>query len=352
MGPIGIAGMQAASDAVNMGMGMALSKWEQKQQREQARWMQNLQIGGQQTMGKFNQGLALEMWDKTNYDAQVKQLEKAGLNVGLMYGMGGAGGATTNTPTGQVMGQQANPQVKGMGMQLGIAELSLLKSQKENIEADTILKLKEAGYTGGPRSEQSLAAAEAARAAIPKTEQETINLKKSNEILELERQLREINVKYEGRTLEDRVQAAYFAANKLAGEAQQEVVNGKLSQEGYGERLEQIKLTTKGMILDQEATRMGIRLTEQEIQKAKMATSEIEASILKLNAERNQSWDKLNYQERQLIVNEALAKMEKEKMDFMTSDPQKYQQWVSLITSVVTLGLTGGSGNTIKGFGR
>ena len=35
------------------------------------------------------------MWKDTNYAAQVEEMKKAGLSVGLMYGKGGAGGATT-----------------------------------------------------------------------------------------------------------------------------------------------------------------------------------------------------------------------------------------------------------------
>ena len=37
----------------------------------------------------------MEMWNDTNYEAQRKHLEAAGLNPGLMYGNGGAQGAST-----------------------------------------------------------------------------------------------------------------------------------------------------------------------------------------------------------------------------------------------------------------
>ena len=35
------------------------------------------------------------MWDYTNFENQRAHLENAGLSVGLMYGNGGAGGAST-----------------------------------------------------------------------------------------------------------------------------------------------------------------------------------------------------------------------------------------------------------------
>ena len=46
--------------------------------------------------------MQMQMWEDTNYAAQVEQLKKAGLSIGLMYGKGGAGGATT-APSGMGM---------------------------------------------------------------------------------------------------------------------------------------------------------------------------------------------------------------------------------------------------------
>ena len=87
---------------------------------------------------KFNTAQAKEMWNKTNYEAQLKHMEAAGLNPGLMYGMGGSGGATTNTAPGNVSSGHAtpSPNIQGMGLQT-IAQIKLLEAQKENIEADT-----------------------------------------------------------------------------------------------------------------------------------------------------------------------------------------------------------------------
>jgi len=40
------------------------------------------------------QDIQQQNWDYTNYENQRKHMEKAGLNVGLMYGQGGGGGST------------------------------------------------------------------------------------------------------------------------------------------------------------------------------------------------------------------------------------------------------------------
>ena len=70
------------------------------------------------------------MWEDTNYAAQVEQLKKAGLSVGLMYGKGGAGGATTGAGA---TGVSAPTAPTGMGLQGG----SQLAAQVANIELTT-----------------------------------------------------------------------------------------------------------------------------------------------------------------------------------------------------------------------
>jgi len=138
----GIAG-GAAQSAVSGIMGMALGGLSNQQQLSQAQDLQNLQIQGQKEMGLFNYQQQMKMWRETNYAAQRAQMEKAGLNVGLMYGKGGAGGATTNVNAGNVSGQQASAQnsIAGMGMMLQArqieAQARLAEAQAKKIESET-----------------------------------------------------------------------------------------------------------------------------------------------------------------------------------------------------------------------
>ena len=118
--PIGPLGMAAAGSAIGGAMGLGVDWIKQKMQLNQAQKLQDMQMQGQKEMGDYNQGLAMKTWHETNYEAQRKHIENAGLNVGLLYGMGGAGGATTSTPTGNVTGQATySGETAGMGMQLG-----------------------------------------------------------------------------------------------------------------------------------------------------------------------------------------------------------------------------------------
>ena len=47
----------------------------------------NQQTAASQNLTKFQQDEAFKMWKKTNYKAQVEEMKKAGLNVGMMTGM-------------------------------------------------------------------------------------------------------------------------------------------------------------------------------------------------------------------------------------------------------------------------
>ena len=128
--------------ALGMGIDLLSTDWKYRKQYEQQKKLQQLQMAGQKEMAQFNTALqketALDMWNKTNVEAQRKHIENAGLNVGLMYGMGGGGGATTSTPTGNVTGGTATQQSTGMGIATGMA-LQKQQAEIENIKAVTSL---------------------------------------------------------------------------------------------------------------------------------------------------------------------------------------------------------------------
>lgn len=135
-------GYGVANSAAGGIMGLALGGINDERQIRQQEKLQAMQIEGQKEMTEYQRQKQLQMWKDTNYAAQMGELKKAGLNPGLIYGMGGGGGSTTgggaasgpsggNAPTG---GGEAQA-MAGMGLQMG-----LLKAQKENIEADTANK--------------------------------------------------------------------------------------------------------------------------------------------------------------------------------------------------------------------
>jgi hypothetical protein len=74
----------------------------------------------------------MDMWNKTNYGAQVAQMEKAGLNPALMYGMGGGGGTTAGSQGGGNASSGGNAvQMHPMDM----ANLALIDAERKLKEA-------------------------------------------------------------------------------------------------------------------------------------------------------------------------------------------------------------------------
>lgn len=143
--------------AVGTGMGILQGEWNAMRGYSNQKRLQALQIRGQKEMMDYNAATQLDIWNKTNIGAQVEHYKKAGMNPALMYGMGGGGGTTTGSPTGNVTGATAS-QGQGadfaMGMQLG-----LLDAQKKNIEADTKVKEADAQNKAGVEREATQAKA-------------------------------------------------------------------------------------------------------------------------------------------------------------------------------------------------
>jgi len=134
----------AVQTATNTGLGLLLQGHNDRRQLKQQEKLNELQLKANKQQMDYEQMLALELWDKTNYAAQVGQLKKAGLGVGLMYGKGGgAGGTTSGAGSG---GTQAQAAPAGGGEILG---LQLMQAQKNLIEAQTEKTQAEARKTAG-----------------------------------------------------------------------------------------------------------------------------------------------------------------------------------------------------------
>ena len=134
------------------------------------------QYKNQRKLNQQGSDLQMDMWNKTNYGAQLEHMKSAGLNPALMYGMSGGGGATTGSQGGG-SASKANAQ-KQMGIEgaMAQAQVELMKAQanKANTEASNIRG--EEGTQGAQVIAESIARAEGIDASKAKTIQETLNL--------------------------------------------------------------------------------------------------------------------------------------------------------------------------------
>ena len=103
-------GMAAAAAAINTGMGLINNAITGENYEETLA----ANVNASKELSMYNSNLAYEQWKRTGVGGQVKELKKAGLNVGLMYGGGGGGGGTAQVSTPVVSGAPYNNIPQGM----------------------------------------------------------------------------------------------------------------------------------------------------------------------------------------------------------------------------------------------
>lgn len=238
-------GMQAATDVIGTGLGLALEKHNNKRQLEQQGKLQAQQIAGQQQMTDYNAAKQLQMWKDTSYSAQKEQMNKAGINPALMYGMGGGGGQTAAVSAGNVSGGSAPQgggeiaQMTGMGMQM-----ALLKAQKDNIEADTANK----------------------KAQTPNIGADTTNKGIQGEGMQIDNAIKKISQNVAGQTQEaaiDTIKANTQLALNAVSQAQ---VKTRVSEETVAAQIQQIRAEAAGAVLKNALTKMQTSKTGSDIQ--------------------------------------------------------------------------------------
>jgi len=168
--------------------GFATGTYETDRANKQEKGMAEQQYQNQRKLNEQGHGLQMDMWNKTNYGAQLKHMKDAGLNPALMYGMGGGGGATTGSQGGG-SAAKGNAQ-KQMGIESAMAQSQMKlndnlgkKAQKEGdlaqSKSDDIRGVK--GTQGAQVIAESITRQEGIDASKAKAIQETLNLKTIDE---------------------------------------------------------------------------------------------------------------------------------------------------------------------------
>jgi hypothetical protein len=137
-------GQGAAAQAAGGIIGMGISAYNDNRTDVMNRKLMQQQMGAQREMTDYNTQKQLELWKATSYQAQMEQLKKAGLNPGLIYGMGGGGGQTAQIAQGHVEGATANQNPgemqasMGMGIQGAMmsAQIEMMKAEARDKNAD------------------------------------------------------------------------------------------------------------------------------------------------------------------------------------------------------------------------
>lgn len=286
MGP---AAAMLIAQAASMGMGAIQSSInDRRQQRIQGEmYGQNYEWMRKHT--DYQAETDFEMWQRTGPVGMVKELQKAGLNPGLMYGMGGAAGQTTGH--GAVQPQQPDAPkgggeliaMAGMGMQIPLqaAQVKLLDAQAENVKADTAKKT-------GVDTEKTAMETE-------KLFQEWQNLKQTHNLQELEATMKNIE-NFEKQTSQgNRLRYIQYQTETALHNLKLVQNENQISDATIQDQIKTIK---------QEAIYSVLKntFTKAQTDKTKSDTIVNDAQMRKWSLELMQGWDAMEQKNRDLLL--------------------------------------------------
>lgn len=236
-------GQTMVGQAAEGALGLVLGGINDQRQIKQQQRLQELQIAGQKEMTDYSYAKQLQMWKDTNYSAQMEQLIKAGLNPGLIYGMGGGGGATTGGGSGQVTGATAPTggkeaqELMGMGIQAQLlkSQRDLITAQKENVEADTANK--QAENPNIPKQGQVL------EAQAANLTQGIENQKAQQKYTEAQTDLAEIQKDIQGSEINDMKAVIKYGMRKLYSEMLSSEITANVDKETQISKIKQAQAT-------------------------------------------------------------------------------------------------------------
>lgn len=247
-------GQQVAQGA----LGIGLAAYNDNRQEIQNRKFMNQQLGMNKEMADYNMQKQMEMWEKTNYSAQMAQMKKAGINPALLYGMSGGGGVTTGNPGGSGVSSataQQNPgDVQGiMGIGLNSA---LIQAQIDNIKADT--KVKEGDAANKPKIGENIDASTGLiKAQTGNTEADTALTKINTDIATAMKKVQE-------GTIEEQIKLITQTAANATEETTQMIVKTNIDRATQNTVIDTVRANLVGQLLQNALTKKGIEKTAAE----------------------------------------------------------------------------------------
>lgn len=277
-------GLQAARGAVDGGMGLLLGNLQDKRQLKQQGRLTEQQLGFDKQKMDYQQGLALKMWEATNYSAQKEQLKKAGLNPALLYGMSGGGGTTIGNAGGGVSAPSA-PQ--GGGEILGLMQLRSQEAQIKLMEAQAEKAKAEAEKTSGADTVEanSRTALNTINAAVADIEREikgktasSVETMISNGVLEQSNRLQEMvrNNSIGDKLYETTIKQAQAELIQTGLQNNLIQADTKLTYKRIWEISEKVAQGWKGLSIDEQ---------NMMINRINAATNTVNANTNRMNAE-------------------------------------------------------------------
>jgi hypothetical protein len=263
----------AANSLVGTALGLALEHHNDKRQLNQQQKLQDLQIQGNKQMVDYNYGKELDMWNATSYPAQVANLQKAGLNPGLLYGMGGGGGQTVGTPSGNVSAGEAPKgggeiiAQQGMGLQL-----ALLESQKRVLDTQADKNAAEAAKTAGPDTKLTNTQTESLTQGID-------NQKAVEALTKVQTQIAEYEANIKGETLKASIAMAKYQTDSALQQLNILKTQDLIAENTWSTKIDLIQQELITAIANNELTKAQTTKTGAETARTEAETQQLAKTI-------------------------------------------------------------------------
>lgn len=260
-------------------IGMIGAKKRATRQFNRQKELMEIQQKNQMALNQQGADLSYEQWQKTGYEAQRKQIEEAGLNVGLMYGQSGGGGQTANTGSGggAVGGNAPYEEFIGIEATQAMAQMAsieLMKAQAKKAEA-------EANNIAGVENE---------------------NIKANTALTNMELENKKIENEIKARTIEDIVTTIGANRNKAIGEARTSMTNANINEDTFESQKKEIEAKAINEAFKLNVMKAGVNLDKAKV---KEITTSLEQEWEKLYIE----LEKVGVSKMQNAINEFTAKV-------------------------------------------
>lgn len=266
---------------INSGIGLGIQAIQNQMQRGQNQALTDQQLSANEKLSEFNMDQQYQMWLKTNYPAQVEQLNKAGLNPALLYAKGGPGGTTGSPSGGAGMGIASPGNINGaqniIAAQEAAADIKLKNAQAENIAAQT------------PQE------ADLMKTQIASLNQGIQNQQAQKILTEAQTTLQNLNNTMTSATVDDQIAQIKAAATTIEQQSQQAVRNNFIDANTMNDKIKTIHNIMLGTFLENQLKSKNIQYTQEQIN---MTVKQM--SIMVQNNMKD--WDKIGQQNRQLLT--------------------------------------------------
>lgn len=239
--PAGMA-VQAGMGIVTDVIGQEIQKRRNDRAFRQQKELMEIQQQNQMKLNQQGKDLAYQQWKDTNYNAQRRELEKAGLNAGLLYGMSGGGGTTANAGSGgsAASGQapaQPPMDINAINNMATLAQIELTKALTKKADA-------EAEKTAGADTDN-------VKANTALTNMNEANAKISNEI--------------QTRSIDNVLDTIKANRDKAVAESSTASTEANVNATTQNEQIEKIKNEAIQSAIEIGIKKMNIKLTEEQI---------------------------------------------------------------------------------------